>query len=188
MDFCLWILFIVYCILCSFDIVYWYCLLILDEALLCPLLIVGSYRISERRWWSRRKKLRYTQGWSRGWLFSRLCRDDVPVAVITVIVINALYGVLGSSHLSTIPDLPYGYIRYITWMHRWVRQPPVTSVGEETTSVVRPGWVRGGQAQYSWYHPLHTKPRKQLSTQAVTARPNYKWAGRKPVPICKQVR
>ena len=69
---------------------------------------------SERRWSSRRRscatpRVRVVDDQSQD------CgQDAVPAAVVTVIVMNALYGVLGSSHLSTIPDLPYGYIRYIT--------------------------------------------------------------------------
>ena len=92
-----------------------------------------------------------------------------------------------SSHLSTIPDLPYGYIRYITWMHRWVRQPPVTSVGEETTSVVSQGGSEVVKHNNS-YHPLHNSQEQLCTVSCHRSAQLQKWAGRKPVLTNKQVR
>ena len=110
---------------------------------------------SERRWSSRRRSCATPRVGVVDDQSQDCGQDAVPGTPVTVIVMNALYGVLGllSSIYYSRPALRH-YLRYITWMHRWVRQPPVTSVGEETTSVVSQGGSEVVKHNNS-YHPLH---------------------------------
>ena len=109
----------------------------------------------ERRWSSRRRSCATPRVGVVDDQSQDCGQDAVPATLVTVIVMNALYEVLGllSSIYYSRPALRH-YLRYITWMHRWVRQPPVTSVGGETTSVVSQGGSEVIEHNSS-YHPLH---------------------------------
>ena len=72
-------------------------------------------------------------------------QDAVPATLVTVIVMNALYEVLGllSSIYYSRPALRH-YLRYIMWMQRWVTPASSHKCGGGDHRCGQPGQVRGG--------------------------------------------
>ena len=117
-------------------------------------------------------------------------QDAVPGTPVTVIVMNALYGVLGllSSVYYYRPALRH-YLRYITWMQQWVTPASSHKCGGGDHRCGHTEQVRGGSSILVANIPYTTAKtaavQRKLSPLGLTKREE---ADRKPVLTCKQVR